>query len=176
VAQSSTIAGGRTNQANAIVSADQDTIIGDGTTEDPLRAGTGATSRPVVVTGSGALPKGTPVRPNGITAGVVTTSEANGLSSAATIGLLVTPVVDASDRASSAQYAGIFEMTTGEWDAVTGDTGGLSLGVLYYVSATSTGKISSTRTGVSNQCITLLGIAISVTELQLQICGPIVVP
>lgn len=173
--QVSTIAGGRPTSADSNVTADQDTIVGNGTTEDPLRLGAGGTSRPVVVTGSTAFPKGTPVRPNGITAGVVTTSEANGLSSAATIGLL-TSAVDASNRDSSAQYAGIVEMTTAEWDAVTGDTGGLALGVLYYVSSTVTGKISSTRTGVSNRCITLLGIALSPTELQLQICGPIVVP
>jgi len=175
--QASTIAGGRANPALAIVSADQDTIIGNGTTEDPLRLGTGGQTTAVAVFGSGAVPKCTPMRPVALAERVVSSALASSNRSVATVmGLLVTGVAALQvDRADTIQYEGVFEATTAEWDAVTGGSGGLIPGEPYYVSDT-TGRITGTAPNTSGHFITQIGISLSTTELLLQISAPQAIP
>ena len=66
--------------------------------------------------------------------------------------------------------------TTAQWDAVvTGETGGLTFNSLYFLDSANVGKITTTvptgaGTGVVN---TLIGRAISTTELELNIQQPI---
>jgi hypothetical protein len=69
--------------------------------------------------------------------------------------------------------SGILVATTAQWDAVAGTTGGLAFGTLYFLDPANAGKITSTVPTTVGQCVTLVGIALSTTELELQITPPI---
>jgi hypothetical protein len=69
------------------------------------------------------------------------------------------------------QYAGTVELTTAQWDAVTGGSGGLTEGDAYYVSDTD-GMLTSTAPGGLDS-VTVVGIAQSPTLLLLQIAFPV---
>lgn len=66
------------------------------------------------------------------------------------------------------QEDGILTATTGQWDAVAGTTGGLTFNTAYYLSATA-GLLTSTPPAASGNYVKRIGIAISTTELQIQI-------
>lgn len=66
---------------------------------------------------------------------------------------------------------GVAVATTGQWDAVTGQTGGLSAGAKYFLDPTTAGKITTTvpATGF----VVPVGIALSSTQLNINIGQPI---
>lgn len=66
----------------------------------------------------------------------------------ATIATAVISSVSGSDYV--AQYGGAVELTTGEWDAIAGTTGGLTAGETYYVSDTTAGEITSVLPAIEN--------------------------
>lgn len=68
---------------------------------------------------------------------------------------------------------GILVATTAQWDAVAGTTGGLAFGTLYFLDPANPGKITSTVPTTVGQCVTLVGIALSTTEMELSIEPPI---
>lgn len=69
--------------------------------------------------------------------------------------------------------SGILIATTTQWDAVAGTTGGLTFGTYYFVDPANPGKITSTAPTTAGQCVTLVGMALSATELELDIQPPI---
>lgn len=69
--------------------------------------------------------------------------------------------------------SGVLIATTAQWDAVAGTTGGLVFGTRYFVSPTAVGLLTSTPPTTVGQCNTLVGIALSATELELGIQAPI---
>lgn len=66
------------------------------------------------------------------------------------------------------QQDGVLTATTGQWDAVAGTTGGLTFNVIYYLSATA-GLLTATAPAASGNYVKPVGIALSTTELQIQI-------
>lgn len=73
-------------------------------------------------------------------------------------------------------FDGVISLTTGEWDAVVGTTGGLTADLCYFLSDAVAGRILEEGatvglTGGDN--ITLLGTALSTTELLINIQPPI---
>ena len=58
---------------------------------------------------------------------------------------------------------GLLTLTTGEWDAVAGTTGGLASGTVYYLSGGTAGNITSTVTSTSGQFIVPVCEGISTT-------------
>jgi hypothetical protein len=68
---------------------------------------------------------------------------------------------------------GILVATTAQWDAVAGTTGGLAFNTEYFLDPANAGKITSTPPTTVGQCLVLVGIALSTTELELQIAQPI---
>jgi hypothetical protein len=69
--------------------------------------------------------------------------------------------------------AGILVATTIQWDAVAGTTGGLVFGTRYFLDPATVGKMTATPPATTGQCNVLIGIALSTTELELQIASPI---
>lgn len=69
--------------------------------------------------------------------------------------------------------SGILVATTAQWDAVAGTTGGLTFNTEYFLDPTTAGKITATPPTTVGQCVVLVGVAISATELELQIQPPI---
>jgi hypothetical protein len=68
---------------------------------------------------------------------------------------------------------GVLVATTTQWDAVAGTTGGLAFNTEYFLDPATAGKITSTPPTTVGQCLVLVGIALSTTELELQIAQPI---
>jgi hypothetical protein len=65
------------------------------------------------------------------------------------------------------QYDGVLTLTTAQWDAIAGTTGGLTFGTLYYLDPTTAGKITATRPTTVGQYVVIVGMAQSATELLL---------
>ena len=68
---------------------------------------------------------------------------------------------------------GIITLTTAEWDAIMGTTGGLTFGTIYYLSAATAGLGSATAPSTVGQYVVRIGIAVSTTELSIGIRDPI---
>lgn len=64
-----------------------------------------------------------------------------------------------------ARYVGPVELTTAEWDAIAGTSGGLTTGATYYLSSTSAGKLTSVAPSASGSFVVAVGVATSRTTL-----------
>jgi len=68
---------------------------------------------------------------------------------------------------------GVLTATTTQWDAVFGTTGGLTFKTRYYLSAATAGIATATAPTTTGQYVVELGIALSTTELMVDIKSPI---
>jgi len=64
---------------------------------------------------------------------------------------------------------GVITLTTGEWDAVAGTTGGLTADAKYWLSAAVAGRLVSAAPTVAGQYVVEVGTALSTTELNVRI-------
>ncbi len=71
------------------------------------------------------------------------------------------------------QFAGPVRLTTAQWDAVTGESGGLTVGASYFVSATEAGKLSRQTSITPGDFISYVGTATSPQDLFLAITFPL---
>ena len=71
------------------------------------------------------------------------------------------------------QTDGVLSATTGQWDAITGDTGGLTAGTIYDLSAATAGRLVATSPTAVGEFVVQVGKAISTTELEISIMDPI---
>ncbi len=162
-----TIAGGRTTPAQALVTADQETILGDGTPENPLRlAGAGGST--------GFEADFTPELPFTPTLGIPvvvnpneSTKPANANTDVFAVGLVtaiddggIIPVV-------TVRTAGSVTLTTAEWDDVTGGSGGLTGGALYFLDDVDNGGLIQVAPSDSGTFICQVGIALNPTTMLL---------
>ncbi len=102
------------------------------------------------------------------TAGTIAYSIASGGSVVAKnpIGLLKTGGADSLSYVS--QSSGIMVLTTGEWDAVTGDSGGLTPGAKYFLDASPAGRLVTVAPAASGEWVIRIGVGLSTTQLLLQ--------
>lgn len=102
--------------------------------------------------------------------GAVNKAQANAAGTSKPIGLAVEGVTAASSGA--VQTFGVLVATTGEWDVVTGETGGLTVNAKYYLSDVAAGKLlqddnlASLATG---DYVVEMGVALSTTEMLINI-------
>jgi hypothetical protein len=68
---------------------------------------------------------------------------------------------------------GRVSLTTAQWDAVAGTSGGLTFGTVYYLDPTSPGKLTSTAPTTVGQLVVQVGIAVSTTDMDLILSQPI---
>lgn len=119
---------------------------------------------------AGAIVIGSPVYQK--TNGNVDLGRANASGTVQLVGL----VRDASIAASasgSIQTDGVLTATTGQWDSVTGQTGGLTTGSVYYLSATTAGRLTTTAPSAAGEFVVRVGLALSSTELDISIQPPV---
>jgi len=64
---------------------------------------------------------------------------------------------------------GIVTATTAEWDAVTGQVGGLVFNTLYFLDPATAGKLAPAGPSTVGQYVVPVGRAISTTELQVRV-------
>lgn len=102
--------------------------------------------------------------------GSVKLANANAAGTVNVCGLVQATSIN-SAAAGSIATAGVVEATTGQWDAVTGQSGGLTFNARYYLSNTTAGAL--TTTAPASGFVVLVGVALSATKLALQI-GPVI--
>lgn len=101
-------------------------------------------------------------------AGSVDKARANTANASNVIGFCADVSVSTGNPAAI-QLDGVLAATTGQWDAVAGTSGGLAAGTIYYLSESTAGAITSTAPSTTGQYVVELGIAISTTELRINI-------
>ncbi len=92
-------------------------------------------------------------------------------NAAATSGLLgfQKDVSVAAGGNGTIQTNGVIALTTAQWDAVAGTTGGLAFGTVYYLDPANAGKITATAPSTVGQFVVPVGRALSTTELSIDI-------
>lgn len=147
-------------------------VITNGQIEQ-LQAGDNLTSKDLfdrLNNSGGALVKGTPVYVP--TAGEVDKAKADAASTKDVFGLVADTSI--ADTASGGiQTDGVLSATTAEWDAVTGQTGGLTPGAIYFLSATTAGMLTTTAPTTDGHFVCRVGLALSTTELEITFHAPI---
>lgn len=79
----------------------------------------------------------------------------------------------AAGASGSVQTDGVFTASTAQWDAVTGGTGGLTPGAIYYLSAGTAGRLTATAPSSTGEFVSRVGKALSTTALEITIQPPI---
>lgn len=173
----SRIAGGVRNPVADRVSADQDTIVGDGTSDNPLRATTGVfLARLTVVADIPArLGQFMAVHDDDPTPPALTTvlqgsAQANPLGVPHVVGV-VTAVAD--DGLLTLQSVGVVTLPASAWDVVTGGSGGLIQGAPYYLSSTAPGELVVDPPTASTTWVVQVGVALSATAMAIALPGAV---
>ncbi len=99
-------------------------------------------------------------------------ARANAMSTADVLGLVKDATV-ATTAAANIQTDGVLAATTTQWDAVTGQTGGLTASVRYYLDPSTAGKLTTTAPTTVGQVVICIGKALSATEMELAIGDPV---
>lgn len=86
---------------------------------------------------------------------------------------LVADTSIASAATGSILVDGVLTATTGEWDAVTGQTGGLTVGSNYFLDAATAGQLTTTAPSTTGEFVVRVGHALSTTELEIEVQQPI---
>jgi hypothetical protein len=118
-------------------------------------------------TGSTIL-KCTPVYVNG---GNANLAQADAQSTVRVAGLAVEEALDTDPV--DVQTDGLIVAATAEWDAVTGQTGGLTEGADYWLSAATAGRLTTTAPTADGEFVAPVGHALSATEFEIEIGAPI---
>lgn len=104
--------------------------------------------------------------------GNVDLARANAQGTVQVVGL----VKDSSISAAGSgiiQTDGVLTASTGDWDAITGGSGGLTPGSAYYVSAATAGFLTATAPSTTGQFVVRIGLALSATDLDISVQPPI---
>ena len=115
---------------------------------------------------AGAITVGQPVYVDG--SGTVDLGQADSASTKDILGL-VADVSIAASAAGGIQSDGVLAASTGQWDAITGQSGGLTSGVKYYLDPSTAGFLTTTPPSVLGEFVAPLGLATSITELEITI-------
>lgn len=117
-----------------------------------------------------AIVIGTPVYING--ADTVAKALADAIGTSNVLGLVVDVTVAASDPARILTD-GRLAATTAQWDVVTGDSGGLTAGAVYYLDPTTAGNLTTTAPTTDTEVVVRVGKALSTTVFEISINQPI---
>ncbi len=104
-------------------------------------------------------------------AGTVKKAQANALATSRVMGLTLTATAAAGS--ATIKTGEVVTLTTGQWDAIAGTTGGLTFGTPYFLSAATAGLLTATAPSTTGQQWVQVGIGLSTTQMEIQICGPI---
>lgn len=161
------VAGGVATDPLAVVETDGVTILGDGTSGNPLNVS--------VVTKlfqADSIGAQHPLPGNPVITSAVSPVDSLYAVSPATPGLALTGMV-ISVEPNSPNYLvsvlpyGVVGLTTEQWNAVTGGSGGLTRGAVYYQSETVAGGITTVRPTAPGTYTARVGIAVNPTTMVL---------
>ncbi len=97
--------------------------------------------------------------------------QADAIGTSEIIGLVTASTIAAAE--GQVQSDGIVSLTTGEWDAVTGETGGLTFNQIYWLDPDTPGKLTETPTSTVTELVVRVGKGLSTTEMLVAIQPPI---
>ncbi len=100
-------------------------------------------------------------------------ARANAAATGPVLGLLTTDVLSAAT--GLVQFGGAITLTTAQWDAVAGTSGGLAFNVPYYLSAATAGKLTATPPSAAGQVVQQVLIGVSPTQAIMSLEVPEVV-
>lgn len=120
-------------------------------------------------TAAAALVPGNAVYTSG--ADAVNKAKADASGTKDVLGLAVTSISSASSGLIQAN--GVLVLTTTQWDAVAGTTGGLAPNAVYFLDPTTAGKITATAPTTAGQYVAEVGRALSTTEFLIDVRPPI---
>lgn len=100
-------------------------------------------------------------------------AQANASGTKDVFGLVAKSPSVANGASGPVTTGGLLTATTAEWDAVAGTTGGLTKDIRYYLDPATAGKITPTAPTTVGQYVLEIGIAMSTTELKIDIKQPI---
>jgi hypothetical protein len=115
---------------------------------------------------AGALVIGTPVFVAG--AGSVDKARANAAGTKDVLGF-ITDISVATGQPGTVQSDGVLTASTAQWDAVTGQSGGLTPNTTYFLDSAAAGKLTPTAPTADGDFVCPLGLATSPTELEISI-------
>lgn len=116
--------------------------------------------------GGASAPIGSPVYISA--SGAFQLARANAGATEGAIALVRSGSVAAS-ASGFVQTDGTLTATTAEWDVITGQTGGLTAGAIYYLSAATAGRMTTTAPTATGSYVRPMGRAISSTEFEISI-------
>lgn len=101
-------------------------------------------------------------------AGTVDLAQADAASTTDVLGLVFDTSIAAA-ASGGITTDGVLTATTGEWDVVTGQVGGLTTGVKYWLSETTAGRLTTTAPTAVGDFVAPCGQALSTTEFEITI-------
>jgi fibronectin-binding autotransporter adhesin len=96
----------------------------------------------------------------------------NSAATALVIGLS-TGTFGAGNTSVQLAISDVLTLTTTQWDAVAGTTGGLTPGTVYFLHQTTPGHLTATPPTTTGQFVVQVGIALSATQLLIKLNTPI---
>lgn len=118
-------------------------------------------------TATGAITKAAPVYLR--SDGTVSEAQANSTTTFRPYGLAAEAIGNGANGDIYHKPGTRVAMTTGEWDAVTGASGGLTAGSRYFLDAATAGQLTTTCPSSSGQQVVEIGVAESTTVLKLSL-------
>lgn len=115
---------------------------------------------------AGALVIGAPVYM--VANDAVDKAKADAVGTVNVIGLM-TPTSTAAAATGAVLLEGVLSATTGQWDAVTGGSGGLVKDTIYYLDPAAAGMLTSTAPSTAGQFVVQIGIGLSTTEIKVSL-------
>jgi len=103
--------------------------------------------------------------------GGVKKAQADAEATTNVIGLATETITAAAD--GEVQTEGVLAATIGQWDAITGQTGGLTPDGIYYLSEATAGML--TATAPTTGYVAPVGVAISTTQLKLNVLTTVLI-
>jgi hypothetical protein len=111
---------------------------------------------------------GTPVYVNG---GNAIPAQADSQSTVRVAGLV--DATTTNNNVLNVVSDGVFSANTSEWDVVTGQTGGLTEGDDYFLSAANPGELTVNAPDSAGEFVLRVGHALSATEMEIEVGQPI---
>lgn len=102
----------------------------------------------------------------------VDSAQADAQGTIRVVGLTLSITLNATD-AGDILVDGILTATTTQWDAVTGQSGGLTPNANYFLDPSAPGKLTTVAPTTAGQFVVRIGYALSTTEFEIEIGQPI---
>ncbi len=107
-----------------------------------------------------------------VSAGSVDLAQADAMATSEVVGLMA-DATTANGASGSVQTDGVLTATTGQWDSVTSESGGLVANTIYWLDPDTAGLLTITPTSTDTETVVRVGKGLSTTQMEISIQPPI---